>query len=800
VVTQIFRPRAALGLIGLGFLLPLAVLVSPALAARPAATPSHHFMGTPRPRQFVAAARPAVVRLTVQYYAQTTGGSLTPVDALCTGLGTLVGTTGAGAGNTRAFVLTDAQLVSPVLPCAGARIAYRNANKTPPAAWKLTKITAYLDTAYTGDGSQQVGALAFDLDTSAIPTLGLTDGPVVLPLAADTAPPYDLPIVVVSATQPAGTTQLLDLGDAANQPYTQDTITPNVIPQALTAIETSASQPPLVPTPTPVGTAAPHAATATSIPVNLTPAPAPDVSPGAPLVADAGNGSAALAGVVLLTPQGPAIAGIDAVAKALHAAAAVSAPGPFAQHWDAGLNAYYAASPTNPKDANYAAAAAQFQYLQANYSAFGGVTPWLESALAGSPDLGVTATPTVPSSPPPATDIIPGIPIQSKTELAALGIALLALLAGLAFWVRALAVARRNRRRVAEVVPVAMHQISGKSSGNGSMPEDADITAKAPAVKNGNGPVERRADPSEVLPAWRSTVSRPTLPLPQARVARRLGLQAVGITDPGVRRRNAPNQDAVLAVQGARMHEGAPQAFGLFVVADGMGGHQFGREASSETIRVMADHVLQPLLDGHPLDDETLLDLLKTSVERANVHLHYRNLRQRSDMGTTVTAALVTGDMAFIVNVGDSRTYHMQPDLPLRQITNDHSVVASLVAAGIIEPDDIYTHPKRSQIFRSLGEQEDVQVDTFNVVLQPGDQLLLCSDGLWEMVRNPRLEELLRTQRDLRVLSETLIDEANANGGVDNISAIVVRMLGEEATPRQIGMHVLAGPPSIKGS
>jgi serine/threonine protein phosphatase PrpC len=90
-------------------------------------------------------------------------------------------------------------------------------------------------------------------------------------------------------------------------------------------------------------------------------------------------------------------------------------------------------------------------------------------------------------------------------------------------------------------------------------------------------------------------------------------------------------------------------------------------------------------------------------------------------------------------------------------------------------------------------------VDTFNVVFQPGDQLLLCSDGLWEMVRNPRLEEMLRSYRDLHDLSEALVEEANANGGVDNISAIIVRMLNEDATPKQVGWHILAGPPSFKG-
>jgi serine/threonine protein phosphatase PrpC len=785
---DLLRRRVALCLIGCGILLAFALMLLPAHAAAPRATT--------RPPQFIAAAEPAVVRLTVQYSAQTAGG-VVPVAALCTGLGTIVAPGGAG---TLAAIVTDAQLLSPVEPCQGVRIAYQNATKTPPTGWHLDAVMAYLATNYTGAAPNQAGMSAFSINTQAITTNGLTDGPVVVPLAASAAPAYDLPSLALGDAQPNGATQLLDLG-LDGQPYTQDTITANVLPGALTVVTTGVMQPPIIPTPTAVATGTAHP-TATPVPISLTPAPPADLSLGAPLVVDAGNGVGTLGGMVVQVGKGLGIVSAATLAQAVHAANLATQPGAFDQHWDSGLDAYYAASPSNAKDPEYAAAAQQFQYLQTHYVAFGGVAPWLSSALAGSPELGATPSPTATATPVKAPqDIIPGIPIHSEVGLIALGGAVAALLIGLLLWMVALSSGRRARRRrvAAALAAGAAAAPSRNGTGHGAALSlnDSDVTAKAPAIKNGQ--IERRASPDEVSLAWKSTVSRPTLPLPQVRQPRRLGMQATGITDPGVRRRESPNQDSILAVQGARMHEGAPQAFGLFIVADGMGGHQFGREASNEAIRVMAEHILQPLLGGDHLDDENLLDLIKNGVERANGRLHYRNISQRSDMGTTVTAALVTGDMGFVVNVGDSRTYHLQPNLPIRQVTNDHSVVASLVAAGVIEPDDIYTHPKRSQIFRSLGEQEDVQVDTFNVVLQPGDQLLLCSDGLWEMVRNPRIEEMLRSYRDLHDLSEALVEEANGNGGVDNISAIVVRMLNEDATPKQLGMHILAGPPSFKG-
>lgn len=270
-------------------------------------------------------------------------------------------------------------------------------------------------------------------------------------------------------------------------------------------------------------------------------------------------------------------------------------------------------------------------------------------------------------------------------------------------------------------------------------------------------------------------------------------------SDPGIKRKHKPNEDSLFALQGARMHNSHDVQFGLFVVADGMGGHANGQDASRLAIQTIVDYLVPKISAGDiSLDDDSYVNLLKDGVQRANQAVHQRNMEERADMGTTMTAALVIGAMAYVANVGDSRTYLYRQPEGLRKITQDHSVVASLVEAGIIKPDDIYTHPKRNQIYRSLGEKPVVEVDGFTVPLLPGDRLLLCSDGLWDMVRDPDIQRVIAAPVNPAQTGKDLIKAALEGGGEDNVSVIVIYIA--EATPGHTGLtgiQLLAKPETV---
>jgi serine/threonine protein phosphatase PrpC len=241
--------------------------------------------------------------------------------------------------------------------------------------------------------------------------------------------------------------------------------------------------------------------------------------------------------------------------------------------------------------------------------------------------------------------------------------------------------------------------------------------------------------------------------------------------DPGIKRRGKPNEDSLLALPAITNACGGVQPVGLFVVADGMGGHGNGQEASRLGITALHD-ALKLALVGSP-EDDNYEQVLAEATHTANLAVYRRNRQQQSDMGTTLAVALIIGNTAYIANVGDSRVYLYREDEGLVQITRDHSSVARLVEAGAITPDEVYSHPKRNEIYRSLGHQATIKVDTFSVPLQIGDMLLLCSDGLWEMVRDAAIEGIIEsTLPDLARTCDQLRHAALNGGGKDNISMI----------------------------
>jgi len=304
--------------------------------------------------------------------------------------------------------------------------------------------------------------------------------------------------------------------------------------------------------------------------------------------------------------------------------------------------------------------------------------------------------------------------------------------------------------------------------------------------------------PPEGVPNGAYEAVEPTTPLVQMQ-GRRLGFAVGTHSDPGIKRKFKPNEDSLFAAQGPRDTGTVQTPFGLFVVADGMGGHAMGQDASRRAIQNLIDYMLPRLLHSADASSENLQALLQEGVQQANLAVHSHNMELRADMGTTITATLVVDSTAYVCNVGDSRTYLYRPSEGLRKVTNDHSVVASLVEAGIIKPDDIYTHPKRNQIYRSLGEKANVEVDAFQVALQPGDKMLLCSDGLWDMVRDPKIEDVIKSPMpDPNQTASALINAALEGGGEDNVSVIVISMIESAQHGLSPDFRLIAKPDTVQ--
>ena len=240
-------------------------------------------------------------------------------------------------------------------------------------------------------------------------------------------------------------------------------------------------------------------------------------------------------------------------------------------------------------------------------------------------------------------------------------------------------------------------------------------------------------------------------------------MQTFSITDTG-RTRDA-NQDYVFC------EEHAIGSFpNLFIVADGMGGHNAGDTASRMCVEVVVSQIEKST-------KVTPIGILEQAVAAANETVYDASLEDVAlyGMGTTLVGTVVFGDTAYVINVGDSRLYAFRDTL--KQVTVDHSLVEEMVQSGKLQKEAIRTHPNKNIITRALGTNRTVKADCFEIEVREGDVLLLCSDGWTNMLEDDRIESIIKQYKnDMKRAGEILIEEANEAGGKDNISVVLVRL------------------------
>ena len=211
----------------------------------------------------------------------------------------------------------------------------------------------------------------------------------------------------------------------------------------------------------------------------------------------------------------------------------------------------------------------------------------------------------------------------------------------------------------------------------------------------------------------------------------------------------------------------------LFIVADGMGGHNAGDFASTFTVDTLVEEIENSFEKNPSI-------MFQKAIQVANQKLREiaaADLRKRG-MGTTVVAATCMGKYLQVANVGDSRLYVVNDTI--KQITTDHSYVEEMIKRGNLQRENARSNPNKNIITRAVGAKNDIQADIYVLELKPGDLLLMCSDGLSNMLEDEEMRMIIKRQRDIVEMAEKLVEAANENGGKDNISVILIDPFADE--------------------
>lgn len=246
-------------------------------------------------------------------------------------------------------------------------------------------------------------------------------------------------------------------------------------------------------------------------------------------------------------------------------------------------------------------------------------------------------------------------------------------------------------------------------------------------------------------------------------------MRSVGRTDIGLVRKI--NEDSFLCEK----LEGVDNTY-LYIVADGMGGHNAGEVASSMAVQETTSYIKQNF-EKITSGDEDILDLIRKAVLRANDIIYKTSLIESNctGMGTTLSMALIKDNAMYAGHVGDSRIYLIR-DKEIKRLTEDHSLVAELIKNGSIKPEEAKNHPQKNVITRALGTEYTLDVDVFRYELKDGDYMLFCTDGLSNLVSESEIMASIKNAKDIDEASEVLMDKAKEKGGFDNITVIIIHM------------------------
>ncbi|HSM71568.1 MAG TPA: protein phosphatase 2C domain-containing protein [Anaerolineales bacterium] len=255
--------------------------------------------------------------------------------------------------------------------------------------------------------------------------------------------------------------------------------------------------------------------------------------------------------------------------------------------------------------------------------------------------------------------------------------------------------------------------------------------------------------------------------------------QLIAATGQSVGKQRDLNEDSVLAITATMAGNSGNLPFGLYIVADGMGGHQFGEVASNAAIRTVAEIVLKkfhPFLFQIKADpmEESFQEIMLTAVNEAQRVVQ----REAPGSGTTLTAALVVGQQVTFAHVGDSRASFIYPDGRIENITRDHSLVQRLQELGHITPEEAENYPHKNVLYKALGQGDILEPEIFTIAFPQPGTLIISSDGMWGIVAEKDIIHAVNESPTLQHACQNLVSAANAAGGPDNISVVLAQLIG----------------------